>query len=547
MVVLSILGILSVAGVGLSALKTSLVEDRKDKLQQVVLLAKKALEMDYQASRKTGLSESQAMERSRELLESLRFGKDDYFFALDANAAIAAHPNPKLRNKDMKDIADANGVYYSRRLVEVAKSTGTGFVAYHFPRAGEGEPLPKLAYAVAFGPYDWAVSGGIYLDDIDAIFSAEAKKIAWLILVVLLLVVTMSVLLSRSITRPIASLTSAMRNLASGDTGCEIPAINRSDEVGKMANSVQVFRQAMAEANQLRQEQDAMKGRAEAEKKIMLAQLATDFEQGIRKSLDALSHSAAGMRLTSQDMSETAKSASHQTGLVASAVEQASASVQSVASATEELSASIGEIGNQVTRSTKVAGDAVEEARRTNHTVQGLVTATAKIGDVVQLISAIANQTNLLALNATIEAARAGEAGKGFAVVASEVKSLASQTARATDEISAHVAGMQGAMCDAVQAIEGIGSTILSINQIAVAIASAVEEQGAATREIARSIQQVAKGTGHVSHNLVGVNHAANRTGVAANDVLTAAGELSHQSVALRKDVDRFLANVRAA
>ena len=547
MVVLSILGIASVAGLGLSALKSSLLEDRKDKLQQLVLLTKQALEMDYEASRKAGLSDAQAMERSKQLLQSLRFGKDDYFYALDMDSVLVAHPNPKFQNKSMKDAADANGVFFSRLQVELVKSKGAGFVAFSFPRAGNGEPLPKIAYVIGFKPYDWAVAGGIYLDDVDAIFMAEAKRIGLLFIVALVLVVAMSIFLSRSITRPIAALILAMRNLASGDTKSEIPALVRADEVGEMAKTVKVFQDAMVESARLRHEQDHMKLVAEAEKKSLLGKLADDFEQGVSTSLDSLSHSASAMRMTSQGMSETAKSASHQSGVVATAAEEASASVQSVASATEELSASIAEIGNQVARSTKVARDAVEEARRTNVTVQGLVAATSKIGDVVQLINAIASQTNLLALNATIEAARAGEAGRGFAVVASEVKSLASQTARATEEISTQVNGMQGAMGDAVQAIEGISGTITCINEIAIAIASAVEEQGVATREIARSIQQVAQGTEEVSRNIVGVNEAAGQTGVAAGDVLTAAGDLSQQSGVLRADVDRFLASVRAA
>ncbi|MCK1268616.1 cache domain-containing protein [Bradyrhizobium sp. 49] len=547
MVVLSVLGIASVAGVGLSALKSSLLEDRKDKLQQLVLLAKQVLELDYQGSRAAGLSDAQALERSKQLLQSLRFGKDDYFYALDMDSVLVAHPNPKFQNKSMKDTSDANGVFFSRLQVDLVKSGGSGFVAFSFPRAGVGDALPKIAYVVGFKPYDWAVAGGIYLDDVDAIFMAEAKRIGLLILIALALVVATSILLSRSITRPIASLTRAMRKLASGDTRSAIPALSRADEVGEMATTVKVFQDAMIETARLRQEQDEMKLMAETEKRGLLGKLADEFAQGVSTSLDALFHSASAMRTTSQGMSETARSASRQSGVVATAAEEASSSVQSVASATEQLSASIAEIGNQVARSTKVAGGAVEEAQRTNITIQGLVAATSKIGDVVQLITAIASQTNLLALNATIEAARAGEAGRGFAVVASEVKSLAGQTARATEEISTQVNGMRGAMSEAVQAIEGVSGTISSINEIAIAIASAVEQQGVATREIARSIQQVAQGTEDVSRNIVGVSEASAQTGVAAADVLAAAGGLNHQSTLLKADVDRFLASVRAA
>ncbi|WNV11775.1 methyl-accepting chemotaxis protein [Tardiphaga sp. 709] len=547
MVGIAIAGIVLVAGLGLTTLRSSLLEDRKDKLQQLVMLAKQTLEQDYSASRKAGLTAADAKERSKQLLQSLRFGKDDYFYALDANSVLVAHPNPKLQNKSMYDAVDGNGVLFARRQTDLVRSAGSGFVAFSFPRVGNGEPLPKIAYVAEFKPYDWAIAGGIYVDDIDEIFMAQLKRIAAFIAAVLMFVVMISMLLSRSITKPISKLTVMMRNLAGGDTTSAIPAIKRKDEIGAMARSVHVFKEAMNEASRLRAQQDALQIQSQAERKDLLEKLAAEFEQGVRSSLDVLSRSASTMCGTSEGMSETAKAASCQSGVVASAAEEASTSVQAVASATEELSASIAEIGNQVTRSTRVAGEAVEEAKRTNSTVQGLVIATAKIGDVVQLISDIASQTNLLALNATIEAARAGEAGKGFAVVASEVKSLASQTAKATEEISSHVLEMRGAMRDAEQAIQGIGGTISSMNDIAVAIASAVEEQGAATREIARSVQQISHGTEQVSHNIVGVHDAADQTGKAASHVLVSARELGQHSEILREDVDRFLERVRAA
>ncbi|MGY4573654.1 methyl-accepting chemotaxis protein [Bradyrhizobium sp. USDA 3256] len=547
MVGVSIAATIAVAFVGLLALKSNLLEDRKDKLQQLVLLAKQAVELDFEASRSVGLSDAQARERSRQLLQSLHFGKDDYFYALDMNAVLVAHPNPKLQSKSMVDAVDANGVPFARLQVDLVKSVGSGFVAFSFPRVGNGEPLPKISYAVAFKPYEWVIAGGIYLDDIDAMFMSQLKQVGLLALIALTIVIVTSVFLSHSIVKPIVDLTAAMRNLAGGDTESLIPSLDRADEFGAMARSVKVFKDAMIEAGRLRHEQDVLQVKAETEKRALVNTLADNFERGIRASLESLSDSAAEMRTASQGMSEAALAASRRSTVVATAAEAATTSVQSVASATEELSASIAEIGSQATRSTKVASDAVDEARRTNLTVQGLVVTTGKIGDVVQLITEIASQTNLLALNATIEAARAGEAGKGFAVVASEVKSLASQTAKATEDISAQVASMQDAMRDAVQAIEHIGGTISSMSEIAIAIASAVEEQDAATREIARNIQQAAQGTGEVSNNIVSVNEAAGRTGAAAGLVLSAVDYLTRQSTALRADVDRFLTSVRAA
>ncbi|WP_315830946.1 methyl-accepting chemotaxis protein [Bradyrhizobium prioriisuperbiae] len=548
MVALSVLGIGAVAGVGLSALKDNLLEDRKAKLQELVLLARQALDSDREAAKKAGLSDADVMARSKALIRTLRFDKDNYFYALDMTGTVVANPNEKVEGRNLFNTPDSNGVYFTRQQVElVSKGPGAGFVAFRFPRLGTDQPAPKLAYAVAYKPYDWAVGGGIYLDDVDAIFWSHVRSIAFLVGIALLLVVGMSLLLGRSIVKPITGMTAAMRSLASGDTATEIPARERGDEVGAMAQSVQIFKDNMIEAERLRGEQDALKRKAEAEKKGFLTRLADEFETGVRTSLDTLGQSATGMRTMSQSMSATAEEASRQATTVAAAASQATSNVQTVAVATEELSSSVSEIGRQVTQSTQIAAKAVEEANRTNVTVQGLSAAAQKIGDVVKLISAIASQTNLLALNATIEAARAGEAGRGFAVVASEVKSLANQTAQATEEISAQVAAMQGATGEAVQAIANIGGTIAAINEIATTIASAVEQQGAATLEIARNVQQAAQGTGQVSHNIVGVNHAAGQTGTAASQVLLSAEELSQQSATLRADVDHFLANIRAA
>jgi methyl-accepting chemotaxis protein len=379
--------------------------------------------------------------------------------------------------------------------------------------------------------------------------SLESSSLLGLSLAVagLLLGILLAWLISRSIVAPVTGMTAAMTKLAGGDKTVEIPARDSKDEIGDMAKAVDVFKQNMIETERLRGEQEEMKRQAEIDKKVMLNKLADDFETGVRASLDTLASAATEMRATSQSMSGTAEETSAQATTVAAAAEQASANVQTVATATEELSSSVSEIGRQVTESTKIAGQAVEEAGRTNVTVQGLSAAAQKIGDVVKLISDIASQTNLLALNATIEAARAGDAGKGFAVVASEVKSLANQTAKATEEISAQVAAMQGATSGAVEAIQSIGGTIGSINEIATTIASAVEEQGAATQEIARNVQEAAQGTGQVSSNIVGVNQAAGETGAAASQVLASAEELGKQAETLRADVGSFLANIRSA
>jgi len=354
-------------------------------------------------------------------------------------------------------------------------------------------------------------------------------------------------LLGGGIAGPVVNMTSAMGKLAGGDKSVEIPAQGRTDEIGQMAGAVQVFKEKMVEADRLRAEQEEMKRRAEIEKKAAMNTMADDFESSVKGIVQMVASASTELQSTAQSMSATAEETSRQAGAVAAASEQASTNVQTVASAAEELSSSIREISRQVSESARISGQAVADAGRTNDQVKALAEAAQKIGDVVKLINGIAGQTNLLALNATIEAARAGEAGKGFAVVASEVKSLANQTARATEEISAQVTSIQGATAGSVQAIQTITQTIGRINEIAAAIASAVEEQGAATQEIARNVQQAAAGTNEVSSNITGVTKAATDTGAAAGQVLGASGELSTQSEALGAKVDAFIARIRAS
>ncbi len=360
-------------------------------------------------------------------------------------------------------------------------------------------------------------------------------------------VVGMGVMVTlRGITGPIAGMTAAMMRLAGGDKQADIPGVGRADEIGDMAGAVQVFKENMIKADRLSAEQAAEQAKKEERQRKIDGYLKR-FDQSVSGALETLASASTELQTTAQSMSATAEETSRQSTTVAAASEQASTNVQTVAAAAEELSSSIAEISRQVAESAKIAGQAVGDAGRTNAQVQALAEAAQKIGDVVKLINDIAGQTNLLALNATIEAARAGEAGKGFAVVASEVKSLATQTAKATEDIAAQVKAIQSATSDSVKSIEGISGTISRINEIATTIASAVEEQGAATQEIARNVQQASKGTDEVSSNIAGVTQAATETGAASTQVLGAASELSKQGERLRADVSQFLADIRAA
>jgi methyl-accepting chemotaxis protein len=380
---------------------------------------------------------------------------------------------------------------------------------------------------------------------VDAGYRRQLLLAGGVALLAALVLGVMLFLTARSIVKPLAEMRGAMGRLADGETDIDIPALGRTDEVGAMAGALDIFKAnaIRAQANSRQQAED----RERREKRAAgIETLCREFDHLVTKRLETVSGAVAQMEATAQSMSEVAEQTAAEANNVSSTSEAASDSVNSVAAATEELAASISEIGSQMLRSRQIAGDAASQAIATNSQVQHLADAAQKIGAVVQMITDIASQTNLLALNATIEAARAGEAGKGFAVVASEVKNLATQTGKATDDISQQINSIQAETGQAVEAIKGIATTIEEINQITSGVAAAVEEQSAATKEIARSVEQAASGTRDMSASIVTVTSAAGQTGNAAGQMLASSSALSGEAKALRQEVEQFLSTIRA-
>jgi methyl-accepting chemotaxis protein len=393
----------------------------------------------------------------------------------------------------------------------------------------------------------------IAIADQDARLASEgAQRTGWMVTWLLAFsalagAVIFMVAVNRTISRPLMGVVGSIGELAEGNTATNVPGQERSDEIGKVASAIQIFKEKMIQAEHIKADQATVELRAAEQRKSDMLKLADDFENVVGQIVEAVSSASKELEASAGSLASTAERAQELSTTVSASSEEASSNVQSVSAATEELSSSVSEIGRQINETARIASEAVAEAQATTEHVSGLSKAAGRIGDVVELINTIAGQTNLLALNATIEAARAGEAGRGFAVVASEVKALAEQTSKATGEIGQQIADIQAATKQSADAIGQISTTIERLSEISATIAAAVEQQGAATQEISRNVQQAASGTQRVSASIVDVQRGANETGSASSQVLSSARALTSESHRLKSEMARFLGTVRSA
>jgi methyl-accepting chemotaxis protein len=549
MVALAALTVCAIVALSASLSQKRMLEDRVVQMRTAVdlLFGMAQTLQDEIAAGKLTLAEAQAQFRQRGRRMTFNNGQG-YPVVYNADTSLVLNgANPQLEGK-ITGATDANGVVIADAQIGAArKSAEGGTTSYLYPRPGQTVAVRKMVFVRQFAPWNIVMSYGLYVDDIDSDVNALLLRLGAIGAGLLALMALLSWLIARDVLGALDRQKNRMQRIATGSLDQAVEETERGDEIGRMAETLEVLRQTAMTARSLEADQIAAKQRAEKEKREALIALADRFDASVGRLVGLMASGSTELETTAQSMTGTAERTNQRATIVGSAATEASTRVQTVAAAAEELSSSISEISRQVAQSADITARAVDNARRTDVTVRALADGAQQIEHVAELISSIAGQTNLLALNATIEAARAGEAGRGFAVVAAEVKSLASQTAEATKEIGTRITQIQSATREAVEAIQGITATIEEVSVIATAIGSAIEEQGAATAEIARNVTQTAKATQEVTTNIGGVSTAANETGGAASLVLSAASNLSKQAEQLSGEVNVFLAGVRAA
>ena len=532
--------------VHLTSLREILLEQHKSEVKKMVEAAASTVAYYGSQEQKGLLSRQEAQERAKSAVRNMRYGNDDYFFIYDYDGITQVHGlRPQLESKNLIGLTDSHHVQFNVLMIEAAKKGG-GFVSYDHARdEAEKKPIPKIAYATGYQPWRWMIGTGVYIDDVDAEFWSRAVREMIIVTLLVLISIGIGMVVALFMSRPLRAIRDVLGRISVGDLAVQVPHVDRTDEIGEIAEAVAGLALTLSQARGT--ELELERERAVRDRKNeRLSEEATAFASAMDEVVASLNAAAAALHERSVGLSSDTVDVTDQSRAAAKAAQAASISVDRATQATEELQRSIVAISRQVDSAAQTSARAVAETANTTGIVSGLVSAAEQIGVVVELIKSIAEQTNLLALNATIEAARAGEAGKGFTVVASEVKSLASQTARATEDIQTQVGAIRTATVNAIQAIEGIAALIKDISGLNGEVANAIQHQEEATQQIFASARTASDNSRQVTHSVEGLSATMVATGEQVKLVNSGAESVASQSVVLKDVVRRFVAAVNA-